>query len=533
MMLLDTIAEQEAYLLGKFSRSDYLGYTQNTNYNLSVQIIRNHSFELLEPSLKFYLGYSGIYPQLSYSFYDDSLSLVETKLDADLLIVWLDLTDFSVDGVKHIEKRLTDLSNSYKKNVICILDLPPELNIEIPEYFVRYNLNDAKNKVNNFYDLRLKNITGTKFSKDSIEFISHELALKYIPSLVLPNLKLIVVDLDNTLYKGVLGEDGINGVVLTEGHVKLQNELKLLKDSGVMLAIASKNNQDDVLKLFQNRVDFILKANDFIKIVASWNEKSDSILDIIKFANVGTDSVLFIDDNLGEINAVSSKIRNLSLIHAKDDAKITTELVEYYPRLKKYRIATHEDSIRTADIMANEIRQKQLNSLSTEDYLKSLKVKLDFEVNNSEYANRVHELANKTNQFIFSYQRYDREKIDELMSSDNSCVVTVKLSDKLSDSGIVGVGILKKLNASTALVEELYVSCRALGRGLDDFIVKGLIHVGMRKLSSSTFITSFKKGERNVPAEEYILSNFADSIVNPIHMHFDLESPNLTINVSK
>ncbi|MEG7382016.1 HAD-IIIC family phosphatase, partial [Bacillus subtilis] len=133
----------------------------------------------------------------------------------------------------------------------------------------------------------------------------------------------MIVDLDNTLYKGVLGEDGVQGVELTQGHIVLQRHLKLFSQQGLFLGIASKNDEIDVRKLLEERVDFVLKPDDFAYIKASWNDKAESIQEIADLLNIHSSSLLFIDDNLGEIVSVLERHPDIKTIWAQDDAEIT------------------------------------------------------------------------------------------------------------------------------------------------------------------------------------------------------------------
>ena len=138
---------------------------------------------------------------------------------------------------------------------------------------VKFEYSDYDDSLS-FFNMKF---SGTKLSSLTCIEVSKDLGLNYIPSLLKPNLKGIIVDLDNTLYKGVLGEDGIEGITLTLGHKNLQNSLKKLKDQGFFLCVASKNNEQDVIDLFKKREDFPLSLNDFTKVYANWNSKSESI----------------------------------------------------------------------------------------------------------------------------------------------------------------------------------------------------------------------------------------------------------------
>jgi FkbH-like protein len=316
-----------------------------------------------------------------------------------------------------------------------------------------------------------------------------------------PALKAIVADLDNTLYFGVVGEDGADGVVLTEGHRKLQGQLKQLRDQGFFLCIASKNDRRDINALFAKRADFPLRVDDFTKICASWSSKAVMIAEIAEFLNIHTSAMLFIDDNIGELQTASASYPDLRLLMAYPDAEQTSRALKNYPGLLKLS-STSEDLLRGADVQANERRAALKSTMSREEYLRSLDVKLTFSADNLRHAERVAELAGKTNQFIFSYKRYKRYEVEALARSGSAAVVTVAMKDKLCDSGVIGacVGVARD---SYAEIEELFVSCRALGRGLDDVIALGAIAVVCEKLGADKVKIDFVRGERNTPARRF------------------------------
>ena len=177
------------------------------------------------------------------------------NFSSDLLILKIDFTRYSIENLDaFIKERMNSLKKEYKKPILLI---PFGHNFKLNDkQIVNYNLDKIENKLGEKYtDLRLEKFSGTKLSSLTCIEVSKDLGLNYIPSLLKPNLKGIIVDLDNTLYKGVLGEDGIEGVTLTPGHKNLQNSLKKLKDQGFFLCVASKNNEQDVIDLFKKRED--------------------------------------------------------------------------------------------------------------------------------------------------------------------------------------------------------------------------------------------------------------------------------------
>ena len=209
------------------NRRDLLSYKCVEPKTLHIQVFRNHSFELVEHTIGMYLDYSQIGVVFEYSGYDDSLTFNELNKEADLLIIWIDTKRYNSSINEFLNDRIKYLKEIYNKPVL-IIPYGEILNINSSSVFV-YNLNKLEETMGeSFIDERAKDATGTALSHKALMAISRELGLKILPALLKPALKAVIVDFDNTIYKGVLGEDGINGVELTEGHKALQEKLKSL-----------------------------------------------------------------------------------------------------------------------------------------------------------------------------------------------------------------------------------------------------------------------------------------------------------------
>ncbi|MBT0883479.1 HAD-IIIC family phosphatase, partial [Campylobacter sp. 2018MI13] len=428
-----------------------------------------------------------------------------------------------------IQERIDYFKTLYKKNILFCYDLEYNLNINNSS-IIEYNLNNIKTNVQyDFYNTRLEKFTGTFLSSNAINDIAFDLGLNYIPSIVLPTLKALAIDLDNTLYSGVLGEDGINGINITQEHKKLQQYVIDKFKEGFFVCIVSKNDIKDVEELIRTNDNFILKNEYITKIFASWDSKSNSIIQMAQFLNINTDSILFIDDNLGELTQVRTIIPNINIIHAKDDAGKTLNVLKNYPRMKKFNL-NFEDSIRSKDSQSNNKRTELQNTLSYTDYLKSLNMHLTYDYENIEQINRIFELANKTNQFILSYKRYSLEEVKNIFNDSDYKICTINLKDNLSDSGIIGVIVGKKTN-DYLIIEEAFVSCRALGRGIDDFIVTKPILLMMEHFNVSKLKIFFTKGDRNLPAEMFINEHFKNNINQTNDFKADLDNEYLSITI--
>lgn len=512
---------QEQLLEKQPTRRELLEYVPVGTHSIRICVYRNHSFELVEHTIGAYLDFSNLKASFSYSDYDDSLSFINLDKEADLLILWLDLSRYDMENISaFINERISVLRQKFDKPILLIA-----INGSVAvsdNHVICMDYAQIKTELSeNFLDDRMEFATGTRLSARALVRFSKELGLKYIPAIVFPSLKAIVVDLDNTLYKGVLGEDGISGVVLTNGHRLLQEFLKSKSQEGFFICVISKNDKKDVEELFKTRTDFPLKLNDFTVVEASWDDKAKSMAMILQVLNIGVDSVLFVDDNLGELAQMQVSFPKIKEIHALDDAFKTLNVIECYPGLIKLS-TKEEDAFRSNDVKSNLERKKMQTTLSKEDYIKSLQMKLTYNINVESFSARIAELANKTNQFIFNYKRYDLSMVENLMHNDAAVIMSVTLSDKLSNSGTIAVCV-GKAKENYMELEECFVSCRALGRGIDDIIVLGMIKIAADTLGFENLKVCFKKGERNLPAENFInkyLKNYINQ-VSPIDFSID------------
>lgn len=483
------------------SRRELLNYSCKQPKTYLVQVFRNHSFELVEHTIGAYLDYAQMGIAFQYSGYDDSFSFLELNDQADLVLIWIDANRYEGSIQSFLQERVRFLKQVFTKPVLIV---PFGENFESQEAGTCvYNLNHIEEKMGDrFRDERAKAVTGTEISSKALMQISRELGLSYFPAMLRPALKAVVVDFDNTIYKGVLGEDGVDGVILTPGHKMLQEELKALAQKGFFLCAVSKNDASDVDRLLEARKDFPLHKEDFSKIYASWDSKANSIAKIAEFLNINTDAMIFVDDNIGELTAVEMAFPSMKSIHALEDGEVTARVLQQFPGLLRLK-NTKEDSIRKDDVIANEQRRQMQSTMSAEDYIRSLNLHLIFEHNNPEQVVRIAELSNKTNQFIFNYMRYNQQEVEERIAAEDYMVTTISLSDKLSDSGLVGVCVGKK-EEDFLLIEECFISCRALGRGIDDVIILGAIQEMVVHYSVDQVKVLFQKGPRNVPAETFV-----------------------------
>jgi FkbH-like protein len=282
--------------------------------------------------------------------------------------------------------------------------------------------------------------------------------------------KCIVLDLDNTLWGGIVGEDGLEGLALGDDFPgkafrDFQRYLKHLQSKGVMLAVASKNNPDDALEVFDKHDAMVLSRKDVLVFEIHWESKVESLKRIAKKLNIGLDSFVFVDDNPKEIGEVQERLPEVSCVMVPEEL---AELPGLLANTDFFDFAevTDEDRRRTEMMAADVERQTVQDSMSEDDFRKSLNLKIDVFQAEKQHLARITQLVNKTNQFNLTTLRRTQDEVEALNAAADALVLGMDIKDKYGDYGLVGVAILKKQNKA-CIIDTLLMSCRVLGRGAE------------------------------------------------------------------
>ena len=477
--------------------------------SVAVNVWRNHAFEPLIPLVQPYFSYSSTECNFRLLDYDDSLAFLDWQ-QADVELLWLDplryLSKNSLEEwVDWLKSRVAHLREISSAPILIATWFPGgsenllgQVLSLIPSVFV-VDLETIAIEANQpLCDESALSFSGTRLNPKLHIPLARSIACHWIPGAFFPPLKAVFVDLDNTLYEGILGEDGPEGVTLTPGHHALQEELVALKDRGVFLGLISKNQLEDVEKLFEARRDFPLGLDDFSIVDVSWEEKHLAISRGLSHLGIGSDAAIFVDDNPGEIVSVTRVLPDVRTVHATADAFVTARALIYTPGLWRWDV-TEEDLKRIDDQRANSAREAILNQVrDPREYFESLGIRLTFHVNPRQKAARLSDLSLKTNQFNLSFRRLNEADVLKYMEP-NHAAVAVSLEDRLSDSGVIAM-VLMRFDSSTAFVDELTVSCRALGRQLEDSVVIGAIKAAIMRTETTQVSFAPVDGPRNAPA---------------------------------
>ena len=285
--------------------------------------------------------------------------------------------------------------------------------------------------------------------------------------------KCLVLDLDNTLWGGVVGDDGVPGLVLGqnsavgEAYVQFQRYVLRLARRGVILAVCSKNDEVNARAPFTQHSEMVLKEADIACFVANWQDKASNLRSIAKTLNIGLDSVVFVDDNPFERAQVRSELPMVAVPELPEDPAAYASLLSAAGYFESTGL-TEEDRSRTAQYQDNADRHRLLESSSDMGaYLASLNMKLAGGPINADNLKRATQLINKTNQFNLTTRRYSEDEVAQLAADPSGIAVQLRLVDRFGDSGIICI-VIGKLQGTDLLLDSWLMSCRVLGRQVEE-----------------------------------------------------------------
>jgi FkbH-like protein len=485
-----------------------------------LHVLRNHPFEFVASALTSFAAYAGYDLRLRLSEYDDSLSDVRVD-DADAVVVWVDYRrhDRDPDQVASwLAGRLSALRDRSAAPVLVHDQAPAqarsrsaELNAAlrtalsvIPGVHVIDQAAIADELQGGYLDERTSGITGFALSDAACLDTARLLGLRWLPAVFGSGIRAVIVDLDGTLYDGVLGEDGPFGVRQRPGHQALARRLLELRERGVFLGLLSRNEPEDVEDLFAKREDLLVRPEHFSVASVSWRSKAEGLRHVIGALRISPDTVLVVDDNAGELAALASEVRGIHSVWADPaDAEGTVRALRWYPGLDK-PVRGQADAVRVADLAAALRREgERRESADPAAYVRSLKLEITLAMDPERHLARLHELSMKTNQFNTTLRRISEGELARRMSDPDSRVVSAALRDRLSDSGIVCSLVCRREDERVA-VDELAMSCRALGRSVETPLVLAALRRVVSELGSTAVVFPFTPGPRNDPVRTWL-----------------------------
>lgn len=342
--------------------------------------------------------------------------------------------------------------------------------------------------------------------------------------------RVLVLDLDNTLWKGVIGDDGIDGIVLGGDYPgnlykELQSLFLTLKERGILLTICSKNTEEIAVEAIENHQEMRLRKKDFVSYRINWLPKSQNIKDLAAELNLGVQSLCFIDDNPVEREEVR---RNVPGVYVPELPKDPSEWYQYISQLPELTLlGINESDKRRADLYKKrvDIKKAESNFTDRNDFLSSLEMDICIDELNSFNFERTHQLFNKTNQFNTTTIRYTKEQLNSWMEASSKVkVLHVRSKDKYSNEheGVAALVLFEKDN--NWVIDNFVMSCRVMGRDIEDAIISKIL-ISAKSNNIKQVIGRFVQSEKNMPVESLYKNNKFKE--NSSNWYFDLTSQSL------
>jgi FkbH-like protein len=528
------------------------GNIQSKPYEIGI--LSNVTVNSLKEILEYLCRINRIEPKIEFGNFDNIVQDSASLKDKDLNIVIYDVLNI-VDQVSEFFEDLEDEKyNSLINKLFTEIDIIFEnlkntatvifssfsslyynynnTNFSKIEIFVKeLNSYVEKNKTSNVSIINIDKIFALVGFNQSIDYrFYHSSKAPYtfaflknyvsaIEPVILRNSgklkKAIIFDCDNTLWKGVIGEDGIDGIDMSPTsnlgkffHL-VQRIAVFLSKRGVIIGLCSKNNENDVLEVLRNHRDIILKEEHIVIKKVNWDDKASNLREIASDLNVGLDSMIFVDDSNFEINLINEKVPEILTIQVpivlSDYPDILLRNIYSY-----FNLVLNSDDARKTEMYKQQFeREKNKTTFnSIEDYLASLEIELTVVKNDKSYIPRIAQLTQKTNQFNLTTHRYTESKVEYFTSDNKHVVHAMFVKDKFGDNGLTGVCIVKEdeNNSKNVILDSFLMSCRIIGRNIEfvfiDYIIKELANKGYQTLGAD-YIQSSKNA---------LVENFYDKV---------------------
>jgi FkbH-like protein len=449
------------------------------------------------------------------------------------------------DGIGFFETIQNDIQNNIEELFVCIeyaLKKAPQCNFFISdldvyslsvsdsknisetayfEYIWAKRLKDCLNTFSNAYFFPLKDIVlhygrdtvysskmwylaSNRFSVSGVNIITEQIK-KYIRPLLIPQKKCLALDLDNTLWGGVISENGIDGIVLNnygEGarFYDFQKIIKAIQKRGILLAVLSKNNMDDAEKAFTHP-QMLLKQNDFAAMAVNWDRKSDNIAKIAKELNIGLADFVFIDDNPVEREEMKLNQPEVIVVDFPEDtSRLAQFAIEIYNQYFLTLSLSQEDEIKTRMYSENKLRETKKNEfLSIEDFLIDMDIKLSVMKVTAEDVIRSAQMTQKTNQFNLTTKRYSESDITNMINDENILLLIGHVQDKYGDNGNSILSIVRFVSPCIAEIDTFLMSCRIMNRTVEFGFLYEIEKI-LKEKGIKTICAQYIKTGKNSPA---------------------------------
>ncbi|MCY4573188.1 MAG: HAD-IIIC family phosphatase [Gemmatimonadetes bacterium] len=353
------------------------------------------------------------------------------------------------------------------------------------------------------YDMRMYMTAASPFAVDFLPHLGRALAAT-VAAAVLPPKKCVVVDGDNTLWGGILGEDGPEGVAIgTDYPGSAYREFQLflagLARRGFLLALNSKNNESDVLSFMEDCPEMFLRPADFAAHRINWEDKAANLTELARELNIGLDSMIFIDDSPFECERVKSALPEVQVEQFPANPLHIPRYVSAIQGVERLTVG-EDDLARAESIRANASRERlRRETPDLDSFLRSLSIRLTIARQDRTAVRRISELCQRTNQFNVTTRRHGVGAIERFL--DEGVVYTMSMKDRFSDYGTIGVAIVETASGDRWEIDSFMLSCRAFGRGVEAELLRALLEdaeaVGVQSVGARYVATERNGMTRN------------------------------------
>jgi len=441
--------------------------------------------------------------------FDELTNLIHTFIDrtqSKIIVTNFCIPSYSPYGIYEtkmeygIKEMIMDLNRRLEQ---MIQNEPSAFVYDFNSFVTRHGEENVLNYKQYFFgDIRI--------AFDFIPYLAGDF-MAYIKASVGINLKCIVLDLDNTLWGGVVGEEGFDGIHLGptppgNSFVEFQKHLLALHNRGIILAINSKNNPDDAFEVIRNHPYMILREDNFSAIKINWNDKVANMKEIAEDLNIGLNSIAFFDDDPVNREYIKANIPEVLTVDLPTDSSYYASTLLKMNDFDVLKI-TEEDTKRGVMYLQEKKRKDfEKTASNLDEFLKQLDIKLKIKKSDEFTIPRISQLTLKTNQFNLTTRRYQEEDIRKLSQNKSMLVGCAQVEDKFGDNGITGAFIVNKDNPIEWTIDTFLLSCRIMGRGIEQGILGYILEqakaAGVNKVKGQYIPT-----KKNKPCEEFLAEN--------------------------
>lgn len=316
----------------------------------------------------------------------------------------------------------------------------------------------------------------------------------------------LVVDLDNTLWGGVIGEDGMTGIKLSPEYPgapyqALQRAMLDLTRKGILLAICSKNNPEDAMEVLEKHPSMLLRPKHFAAMRISWNDKAQGLREIAEELNIGIDSLAFLDDNPFEREQIRGVLPEVMVIDLPEDPLQYAAAVRDYPAFERLRLSAEDQQRAAMYAEQRERSQAEQKFQSKEDFYRFLEQEAEIATLTPATLARISQLTQKTNQFNLTTRRYAEQQITEIAGRAEWQVLSIRLRDRFGDHGLVGVSITHD-EGEVCEIDTFLLSCRVIGRTIETALLSQLANAAAAR-GRKRLVGWFLPTRKNTPAREF------------------------------